>query len=403
MATFKIIQKEKVLSSGLFPIYLRVTKDRKRRYISTGFSCEKMQWNPLKESFRRNFLDHEQYNSILLTLKRRAEKIFADAHSEGIELTLEEFDSLFFDFKKGERITVKKYWEQKIENLQTAKQVGNARSYKDGKNSFFKFVGDRKELYFTDITPDLLNRYENYLRSNNGTDGGISVKMRTIRSLYNKAIGDKLVSKDDYPFDTYKISKLKSANTKRALDITDVEKIRSLNMELFPDLLDSRNYFVFSYYTRGMNFYDMMLLEWTNIEGGKILYTRRKTKTNFSIKITAPVQEILDYYRSQGRLSRYIFPILTSENLTAQQIEYRKDKVLKKYNKDLKKIAAKCGIDTKITSYVARHSFATNLKQKGVSTDIISEAMGHHNVGITQVYLKQLESSILEEAVDKLL
>src|SRR5690606_19483345 len=116
----------------------------------------------------------------LLTFKRRAEKIFAEAHSEGIDLSLEEFDTIFFDFKKGEKITVKKYWENKIENLRTANQVGNARSYKDGKNSFYKFIGDRKELYFTDITPDLLNRYENYLRSNNGTDGGISVKMRTI-------------------------------------------------------------------------------------------------------------------------------------------------------------------------------------------------------------------------------
>lgn len=403
MATFKIVQKEKMLSSGLYPIYLRVTKDRKRKYISTGISCDKSQWNPVKECFRKNYIDYEQLNNTLLTFKRRAEKIFAEAHSEGIDLSLEEFDTIFFDFKKGEKITVKKYWENKIENLRTANQVGNARSYKDGKNSFYKFIGDRKELYFTDITPDLLNRYENYLRSNNGTDGGISVKMRTIRSLYNQAIADKLVSKDDYPFDAYKISKLKSMNNKRALDFVDVEKIRSLNMELLPDLIDSRNYFVFSYYTRGMNFYDMMLLQWTNIEGGKILYTRRKTKTNFSIKITAPVQDILDYYSAQKRLSKYIFPILTSENLTALQIEYRKDKVLKKYNKDLKKIADKCGIDTKITSYVARHSFATNLKQKGVSTDIISEAMGHHNVGITQVYLKQLESSILEEAVDKLL
>ena len=76
---------------------------------------------------------------------------------------------------------------------------------------------------------------------------------------------------------------------------------------------------------------------------------------------------------------------------------------MKKFNHDLGKIAQLCGIETKLTSYVARHSFATNLKQKGVSTDIISEAMGHQNVAITQTYLKELESSVIETAVEQLL
>ena len=89
--------------------------------------------------------------------------------------------------------------------------------------------------------------------------------------------------------------------------------------------------------------------------------------------------------------------------MTPIQIEYRKDKVLKKFNKDLKRIGAVCGIEAKITSYVARHSFATNLKQKGVSTDVISEAMGHQNIAITQTYLKELENSVIDDAVDKLL
>ena len=84
-------------------------------------------------------------------------------------------------------------------------------------------------------------------------------------------------------------------------------------------------------------------------------------------------------------------------------MEYRKEKTLKKFNKDLKRIAELCEIDAKITSYVARHSFATNLKQKGVSTDVISEAMGYQNVAITQAYLKELENSVIDDAVEKLL
>ena len=80
-----------------------------------------------------------------------------------------------------------------------------------------------------------------------------------------------------------------------------------------------------------------------------------------------------------------------------------KSKTLKKFNKDLKEIALHVGIDKKLTSYVARHSFATNLKQLGVSTDIISESMGHQNINITNAYLKEFENDVINEANEKLL
>ncbi|QOR73714.1 site-specific integrase [Cruoricaptor ignavus] len=404
MATSKLVLKDKVLSNGLYPIFLRITKDRKRKYISTGFSCEKSQWNDKTSEFRKNCPEYQQKNASILKLKNRCEKIFLDSFSDGKDLSINEFEEIFYDFKRNKKITVNQFWENKIEMLVKSKQTGNARAYKDAKRSFFKFLGSEKSIDFKYITPSLLNNYEVFLRSNNGTDGGISVKMRTIRALFNAAIKEKIASKDDYPFDVYKISKLKSSSNKRALAIEDMEKIKNFNCENYPTLLNSKNYFLFSYFTRGMNFYDMMMLTWSNIENEKIIYKRRKTKTNFSIKITPPVRKILDFYKENNKNNTsYIFPILLSDNLTPMQIEYRKDKVLKKFNKDLKKIAELCGIDAKITSYVARHSFATNLKQKGISTDIISEAMGHQNVSITQVYLKDLESSVIDEAMEVLL
>ena len=404
MATLKIILKDKPLSNGLYPIYLRITKDRNRKLISTSLSCEKSQWNAIKEEFRKNYESYVQSNASLTSLKRRAEKVFTDSVADGVDITLDEFEEIFFNFRKDKKVELKEFWEEKIESLIEAKNVGNARAYKDAKNSFFKFTGESKKLFFKDITPDLLNRYETFLRANNGTDGGISVKMRTIRALYNDAIESKIATQENYPFTVYKISKLKSTNNKRALEISDVEKIKSLDLNKYPDLVDSRNYFIFSYFTRGMNFYDMMMLEWKNIETEKIVYTRRKTKGKFNIKILAPVGEILTYYKNISRkTTKYVFPILLADDMTPTQIEYRKDKVLKKFNRDLKKIAEVCKIDATVTSYVARHSFATNLKQKGVSTDIISEAMGHQNVSITQSYLRDLEASVIEDAVNKLL
>lgn len=403
MASIKIILKNKAHSNGLFPIYMRITKDRKTKLISTGYYCIKSDWNEKKSEFRKSAPDSVQKNSALDNLRIRAEKIFSDALGYEEDLTLDEFQARFFDFKKSKKQDVESFWEEKIEALVHSKQTGNARAYRDTKRSFFKFLGEGKKLNFKDIDVHMLNRYEVFLRSNNGTDGGISVKMRVIRALFNDAIEEEVVSKEFYPFSVYKISKLKSASNKRAITSEEMEKIRSLDVKTNPLLLNSRNYFVFSYFTRGMNFYDMMLLKWENIEGNKIIYTRRKTKGKFAIKIIEPVHEILDYYRQYSKGTAYVFPILLADDLTPTQIELRKDKVLKRYNKDLKRIGEICKIESKITSYVARHSFATNLKEKGVATDIISEAMGHQNLAVTQAYLKEIENSIIDDAMENLL
>ena len=402
MATIKIVLKDKALSNGLFPIYLRITKHRKRKLISTGYSCEKSQWNENKDEFRKGYPSYVQKNATLTKLKNRAEDLFSDHLANGNDLTLDEFEELFFSFKSDKKVTVNDFWQEYIDDLNTSGRTGNARYYKESKSSFFSFLNE-KSIFFKDITPTLLNKYEVYMRSRGSGDSGIAVRMRAVRAIYNNAISKGLVSKEDYPFENYKVSKLKATSNKRAISYDNVQKIREQDLSENPTLINSRNYFIFSYYTRGMNFYDMMKLTWDNISEDKIIYTRSKTKAKLTVKITEPLFEILTFYKAQKRKTKYIFPIILKEDFTPQQLEYRKEKTLKKFNKDLKKIAELCEIDAKITSYVARHSFATNLKQKGVSTDVISEAMGHQNVAITQAYLKELESSVIDEAVEKLL
>jgi len=145
-----------------------------------------------------------------------------------------------------------------------------------------------------------------------------------------------------------------------------------------------------------MNFVDMIRLSWDNIQSNSIVYIRSKTKGRFVIKILSPLQDVLDYYKLTYNQTNYVFPILLKENMSPIQIENRKSKTLKKFNKDLKEIALLVGINKKLTSYVARHSFATNLKQLGVSTDIISESMGQQNINITNAYLKEFENDVID-------
>jgi integrase len=145
-----------------------------------------------------------------------------------------------------------------------------------------------------------------------------------------------------------------------------------------------------------MNFKDMMHLKWSDIQNNRIHYTRSKTKGKFNIEILDNAQKILDYYREQKRPTNYVFPILLSENLTPQQIDNRKQKVLRRYNLKLKEIAKLVNIDTRLSSYVARHSFATILKMSGTSIEKISEMMGHADVSITMSYLKEFSNEDLD-------
>jgi integrase len=240
------------------------------------------------------------------------------------------------------------------------------------------------------------------MRSRGNQDGGIALKMRELRALYKKAISREYVDKSLYPFEKYKLSHLKRKSHKRALSIQEFRLMRDFDTTFYPQLRHTHMYFLFSFYCRGINFTDLCLLKWSDIRGNHITYIRSKTKGKFSIEILPKVQEILDYFKEKFPDSKYIFPIILQENPTPIYLENRIKKTLQKFNRELKKIASIAGIETNITSYVIRHSYATLMKFSGISPQIISESMGHSNVEITNAYLKEFESEVIDEANRKL-
>ncbi|MFT4645937.1 MAG: integrase/recombinase XerD [Planctomycetota bacterium] len=401
MATIKILLRNKPTTDGLFPIVLRITKDRKVKLISLGVKCFPNEWDESNQMLKKSHNKCIQTNRVLLKMKSKALEIINEFILNEDDFTLTQFE-MKFRGKDLSKVTVLEFWNEKIEDLIKAGRVGNARAYKDTKTSFFKFQKNTKVM-FKEITPEVLDKYETYMRSNGCTDGGIAVRMRELRALINDAIKKEVVQEKHYPFKVYKISKLKGKGIKKALLREEIRLIENFDTDMYPHLVDAKNYFLFSYYTRGMNFYDMMKLTWDNVQGDRIYYIRSKTKGRFTIKTLKPVKEILKYYKNQYRLTPFVFPILLREGLTPSQIENRKAKTLKKFNRQLKEIAKIQGLEKTISSYTARHSFATNLKHFGISTDVIGEAMGHSNVEITKAYLKEFGDDVLDDAMKNLL
>lgn len=399
--SIKLKLKDKPSKEGLYPIILSIIKDRKVKVISLGIKCKKVDWDDSAAELKRSFTNFAQANRILLQKKQEALKIVYDFELEGIDFTLSQFEERFRG-RKDKNVTIKSFLEEKIADLNLAGRAGNARAYKDTMNSFFKFAKNDK-LMFRELNVEMLDKYETYLRSKGSKDGGIGVRMRELRALFNDAIKKGIVNEKYYPFKNYKVSKLKGKGLKRALTHAEIRLVEEFDEVKYPQLAHSKKMFMFSYYTRGMNFYDMMKLTWDNIQGNYIVYTRSKTKVNFRIEILPPVKNILDYYRVRRSITNYVFPILLQRELTAVQIENRKAKKLKQFNRDLKKIAEIQGIQSTVTSYVARHSYATILRYLGGSTEAISQSMGHSNVSITTTYLKEFEHGDIDLVNRKLL
>lgn len=404
LASFKIIHFiGKKYNNNESPVMLRITYKRKSKYISLGYTCLAEQWNDEACRFRRNFESYQQKNQILRKFEERADKTLEEFKKQEKPFTFQSFEEQFRNESK--QTTVYGFFELLIKEMTEKGKVSNRDVYQQTKGILLKFSSDNR-LMFPDINYNYLKRFEAYLFSRGCTGGGVHFYMRTLRAVINEAIRRGYLPKELYPFSTqfnksgYSFAHLKSEATPRALSLIDIEKIKSLQLEDYPHLQKSWNYFMFSYYTRGMNFTDMANLEWSDIYDKRITYNRSKTKKPISIKIATTIQSILDVFEHTHK--SYIFPILNETHQTATQKKDRVRKCLKQFNNDLKEIAKILEISVPITSYVARHSYATTLKRKGVDTSIISEGLGHTDVATTKAYLKQFEAEVLDRA-DELL
>lgn len=392
-ATIKLMLDGKPLSNGNYAVYLRIIKDRKQKRISLGLNCQEKHF--VNELFSKQHPNYLLENEMLLKLKSRALEIIRTFQVNQSDFSLDEFEGLFRGVKNDDCIFLFDFFDEIIDEMNRAGRIGNAQAYKDTRDSLLKFSNKKTE--FKDVTPAFLEKYEVFLRENGNKNGGIAFKMRELRAIFNKARKRKIIPKDLYPFEEYKISKLKTESRKIALSIDEFKKIKEVDLSNEPSLIEAHNYFLFSVYSRGMNFKDMMTLKWSDIQNGRIYYIRSKTKGKLNFEIIPPLQEILDYYKSQKRESEYVFPILLKSDLTPIQIANRHHKVLRRYNSKLKKIAQMVGIKKLPTSYVARHSFATILKMNGTPIEKISEMMGHSDISTTISYLKEFSNEDLDE------
>lgn len=294
--------------------------------------------------------------------------------------------------KKNVAASFLDYTNELVSELKSSQRFGTARSYK-GVHDVLKAFNGNKDLNFQDIDYKFLTKLEAAHLGNGNSYNGLAVYMRTIRAIFNKAAKAGVIEKEIYPFSDYKIRT--QPTEKRALDFEPLKKIITLQLPPGHICFDTRNYFVASYMMYGMNFTDMAFIRAENIVDGRLRYRRKKTGKLYDIKITEDLHKILSYYIDHAKEREFIFPIIKRQNVSDQDKDVQWSR--KVYNKRLKKLAAICGIEENLTSYVSRHSFATRAMLSDIPLNAISDMLGHSNLKTTQVYLKGLSTDKLDE------
>jgi site-specific recombinase XerD len=394
-----ILYTHKTLSNGKHPILLQIIKDRKVKRISLGYSAFESEWDFKNNKPTKKYA----YKTELEAVIKSKEAIFTK-QALALDLETEDFtaDALINRVKrKRNYATVIKYFDEVIAQMKKANQIGNSEVYVVCRNVVKNF-NNGADLRFNQIDYTWLCKFEAHCIERDCKESTISNYLRTLRALFNRAIKDKIITLDVYPFRDYRIGKLNTATQKRALKLEQIEKIEKLDLPIDSRLLQSKYLFLFSFYTMGTNIADIASLTWDNVRDGRLKYKRAKTGKLYNVFMSEKALVILEHYKAI-QTDKYIFPIYSEEtHTTAQQRNDRLHKVMKQTNDDLREIAKICHIDENLTTYVARHSAATVLKRKGVSTSVISELLGHETEEITQTYLDSFESTILDTAVNLL-
>ena len=394
-----LFYKSKTLSNGEHPLMIRVCKDGKKKYVSLGVSVKPQYWDFEKNRPKRNCPNKEQINTLIKEKEQKYSEQILDFSSRNKDYTLTTLlETVDLSVKAK---TVNGLFIEYIEQLKKENRIGYALSVRQVYSSLVKFNG-HLDIYFQEIDVNWLKNYEFWLRGQKLAENTIGIRLRTLRVVYNLAVTEGLVKSDNYPFRKYKVSRLHTITAKRAITKEQVKQIMSYNTgsSCFYKKL-AVDMFAFSYLMGGINFTDMSLLTNDNINNDRLIYIRQKTKKTIILPLSEQAREIIDKYRDSKR--KYLFPILDNRSRTGLQVKDRIYDVLANVNHHLNEIGKSLGLELKITTYVARHSYATVLKRAGVPTAIISESLGHSSEKVTQIYLDCFENKQVDEAMKNLL
>ena len=397
------------LLDGNYPIKLTVYYGRQKKRYKTPFKATQEVYDRLLANRLRDESTKQLKRQTVSWLDKQT--LIAESI---VPFTFTDFENILHAEKtKSRKIQlhdgVSSIYEKHIQSLNDEGRISTASSYGDSLTSMLSY---KKNLKVSQITTDFLKGYEKWMTDNGRSLTTVGMYLRALRTIFNIAIENEVIDASKYPFKKYTIPAPQKIS--RTLKKEEIKLIINYTAKRDADAI-ALDYWVFSFISNGMNFKDIALLKYGNINGDFIEFRRAKTKRttkNNSLPIMVPLDEsLLDIIRKRGNKSKkkedYIFPIF-KHGLTPKQEYVRNKTFIRNTNKRLARVGKELGLSLKVTSYVARHCFATIQKNNNAPLAYISEALGHSNLKTTQNYfgrfedegLKVFHSGLMEGLVD---
>ena len=401
MASIKLKFRPSTVADHEGTIYYQIIHERKVRQLLTEYKVFPIEWDESRSMVTTT--QKSERKSFILSIRERIRwdverltKIDRKLDANGLSYTA---DDVIDEFNRyAHEYSLLNYMESIIAKLKQNGKIRTSETYKSTLNSFKKFLASQapKDDYRHDedimldcLTSEIMEAYEAWHHKRSVAPNTISFYTRILRAVYNRAVEDDIIENRN-PF--RKVYTGVDKTVKRALPLPVIKKIKVLDLSLTPALNFARDMFLMSFYLRGMSFIDMAFLKKTDLKNGYVTYRRRKTGQQLIIEWTKEMQMILDKYPENE--SDYLLPIIrnpgTNERCTYRNVGYN-------INHNLKTIAGMVGVTIPLTLYVARHSWASAAKAKGIPLSVISEGMGHDSETTTQIYLASLDTSVVDK------
>lgn len=392
MASVKIQFRGSSVAGREGTIFFRVIVGRKTRRINTDYHLFPGEWNNEKATVvSQSGTQREEYlrmvKGAIHAERSRINKIIHNLDMGGAVFTAGDVVAEYNSYVN--RYSLFQYMEVLIAKMKGNGKLGTARTYHAALRSFRKFR-DGKDMLIDSITTETMEAYEAWLTRRGVIPNTISFYIRILRAVYNRVVEQDVIE-DRRPFRHVYTGIDKTV--KRALPLRSIRKIKTMNLSEDPRLDYARDMFMLSFYLRGMSFIDMAFLRKDDLKEGYVTYRRHKTGRRLTIAWTQEMQSILDKYPENN--TDYLLPIIRNIGIN-ELFAYRNAAYY--INRSLRRIGTKSKTSDRLTMYVARHSWASVAKSKGVPLSVISEGMGHDSESTTRIYLASLETSVVDRA-----
>jgi site-specific recombinase XerD len=385
--------------NGSFPVKIRVYDGttKKARLYTTDFDLSEITFNRIffPDKDQRLRKEETQIREDLESLKAYYSEKVKGLNS----FTFEAFEKSM-EIKSGDLLDAFFHFDAYIKDLKESDRIGTALSYELSKKSLIGFIKAKtekepKKLLFQDITVKFLNDYETWMtgKEKNNTLTTVGIYLRGLRVVFNR------VKRYEIPA---------SSNTKKAFDSDQLKTLFQVKAET-PEQEKARDFWFFSFVCNGMNMKDILHLKWKNIDDSQIIFVREKTKRTKkanSRPIQVPLTDfaktfIAKYGTKEKESNGFIFPML-NERMTAEKQHFEKLKFIRFVNQHIKHLAKANGLTGNISTYWARHSFATNAIRKGASLELLGEMLDHSEPRTTLNYLAGFEDKTKKELLESI-